>query len=216
MRESPTRKPSLVRLLHPRRRAQTGRDDLETLNGGEGQRGGSAGFRVGGNGGAAEELSADLVRSGEFRCSSSASNRCEEKIREGERSPLLRASTVSPRTRPELAPIIPRPTVSSSIPVSSSGLPNSILFCSLRNSVCAYASFCFRALQLCQCKPGFADCLPLPTPFLPVRFLRDGQRFRQLVGRRLRHLCDPLLQIVKRRPAVRSIPRALPGVDSRR
>lgn len=62
-------------------------------------------------------------------------------------SPLLLASTVSALTLPELLPIIPRPTVSSSMPTSSSALPNSIRFWSLRSSVWAYASFCFRALR---------------------------------------------------------------------
>lgn len=150
-------------------------------------------------------------------------------------SPLLLASTVSALTLPELLPIIPRPTVSSSIPTSSSALPNSIRFWSLRSSVWAYASFCFRALwtwrQLSpivpehvraaepepswRCVLDVLDYSPFPTSLLAVRLLGDGQCLGNLVGRGFRHPLYLLLQLPKALSPVTPVSRSLARVNPR-
>jgi len=85
--------------------------------------------------------------------------------------PLLLASATSPRTRDD-DPIIPKPTVSSSIPISFSALPNSILFCNFRRSVWAYASFCFRALVMIISKDHPKTCAsPLTACLLASSYL---------------------------------------------
>lgn len=66
--------------------------------------------------------------------------------REGD-APLLLASATLARTRPLDEPIMPMPCTSSYAPTSSSASPNLSRFCSLRSSVCAYASLALRALR---------------------------------------------------------------------
>jgi hypothetical protein len=58
MRKRSPRKPPLVGRLHPLRSGKRGRDDLDSLHGGEGEGGGCTGFGIRGEGGSAEELGA--------------------------------------------------------------------------------------------------------------------------------------------------------------